>query len=1011
MKSLFEVCVPRPDVLSGNIRESDFAADLAQVLAGAAPPEYGKADAFFANTHPTDGLRALLKNVLLRLAARGGDASSIFRLDTQYGGGKTHALIALSHAARGLPGVGNVAEFVDPALVPRDPVRVAAFDGENADPLNGRPLGDGVRAFTPWGEIAHSLGGKAGYESVRRSDEERVAPGAANLQALFGGKPALILLDELSVYLRKVKGRKDQDQLTPFLTALFKAVESSPGAAVVFTLAIGKGRATDAYAEENEWVLRKLDEADSVAARKATLLDPTAAHETAQVLRRRLFSSIDQAAAAEIVAAYRDLWLAQATRLPQARVNEDRAADLRNGFPFHPGLISTLTDKLATLHNFQRVRGMLRLLTQTVASVWKARPAGTYALHLHHLDPGILATRNEIVTRLELSAFDPAIRNDVASTEGAGSLAQQLDLSPYAGMPPYGSFVARTILWNSFAFNELLKGLSAEDLRLSVLAPGHDVGFIDDARTRFVASSAYLDDRPGANLRFLTEANLTNMIRRQEELVDLGEARGQLNDRIRTTFEKGELELVPFASGPYDVDDGVGTGRPFLALIGHDAATVRADALKVPDLVDRIFRQHGTQGGFRQLQNNLVFLVADDGLREEMKRKMVRRLALEAMRVPQRIGELAEHQQSKVHELYKTSETEVTLAIQQCYRHLFFPSKNLRIEGAGIDLGHVAFDIHSASEKPGAGQQQLMRALRDNAKVLRPEDPPPAPAYVRDHTPLKKGQITTADLRAEFRKDPRLPILLGEDPFVNLVRKGVADEAYVYRSGELLLGPGDPPAEIRVDPQSFVYTMAYAKSEGIWPRKPKTGTVDSGATTGTGGAGTGPTTKPSGPVAPPGAKTFRAEAPIREALSRIFEDARSAKVAKLAWLSLRLFDVGDAFKLLSAVKGVPAAARSMEMTASYETREESLVEIHFRGVPADAEPLKEFLDPQFRDAKEADLNVVYTLSFEGGLELGGDQPEKLAERLTKFATGAAFVEASASTAAAASLTAIAGGKP
>ena len=185
----------------------------------------------------------------------------------------------------------NIGEFVDPSLLPTGKVRVAAFDGENADPINGREMGEGVRAFTPWGELAYALGKKAGYETLRKSDEQRRAPGAENVRALFSGEPAIILLDELSIYLRKVKGREDAAQLTPFLTVLFKAVESSPGAALVFTLAIGKSnRATDAYGEENEYLAHKLAEAESVAARKATLLDPTSERETVQVLRRRLFS-------------------------------------------------------------------------------------------------------------------------------------------------------------------------------------------------------------------------------------------------------------------------------------------------------------------------------------------------------------------------------------------------------------------------------------------------------------------------------------------------------------------------------------------------------------------------------------------------------------------------------------------------------------------------------------------------------------------------------------------------
>lgn len=83
MKTLFEICTPRDDVTSGVIRESDFAADLAHVLSNTAPKEYADPAIFFANTYPTKGLRSLLRNVCARLSGTGGEAASIFRLDTQ----------------------------------------------------------------------------------------------------------------------------------------------------------------------------------------------------------------------------------------------------------------------------------------------------------------------------------------------------------------------------------------------------------------------------------------------------------------------------------------------------------------------------------------------------------------------------------------------------------------------------------------------------------------------------------------------------------------------------------------------------------------------------------------------------------------------------------------------------------------------------------------------------------------------------------------------------------------
>jgi predicted AAA+ superfamily ATPase len=226
--TIFDLCRPRPDVLAGTSSDSDFAADLAHVVRGSGGPvEYSDPSRFFANTYPTRGLKSLLANVGTRLTGRPGAVAAIFRLDTSFGGGKTHGLIALVHAARGMRGVANSGEFLDRALIPTGEVRIAAFDGENADPANGRRMDDNVLAFTPWGEIAHALAGPQGYERLKKSDQEGIAPGAETIGELFGDRPALILLDELSVYLRKIKNRPGaRDQLTAFLTSLFKAVES-----------------------------------------------------------------------------------------------------------------------------------------------------------------------------------------------------------------------------------------------------------------------------------------------------------------------------------------------------------------------------------------------------------------------------------------------------------------------------------------------------------------------------------------------------------------------------------------------------------------------------------------------------------------------------------------------------------------------------------------------------------------------------------------------------------------
>ena len=1012
LPSVFETCEPREDVVNGTLSDADFAADLAKVIRGTASDDYKIPARFFANTYPTQGLKNLLRNVLARLTGDSSAAACIFRLDTSYGGGKTHGLIALTHAANGMKGVANVAEFVDPKFVPNTKIRMAAFDGENADPANGRSMDDGILAHTPWGELACSLAGRAGFERIRKSDESHTAPGAETLAELFGGEPCLILLDELSVYLRKARnlhGNAAGEQLSAFLTSLFKAVESNPRVALVYTLAIGKeGKASDAYSAENQYIAEKMAEAESISARKATLLNPTEDHETVQVLLRRLFARIDADRGKSVIDAYRTLWLANKEVLPSDANHPETSEAFYASYPLHPEVLDTLTTKTATLQNFQRVRGMLRLLARTIAELWQTRPADATAIHLHHIDLGFEPIRQEIFTKLGRTEFIPAVNHDIAGGNKK-PLAVDLDEKYYGGLAPYTTYAARTVFIHSLAFNEQLKGLSPERLRFSILGPSFDVSFIDAAWKRFREESAYLDDRPGVPLRFLAEANLTQIIRREEANVDMAQARAELNDRIKSIFggTGGSIfEMVPFPAAPGEVDDDMGNGRPRLAVMAYDGVAVGSTVEDVPEIIARIFERKGNDGvGLRGLRNHLVFVVADDARIEEMRKKVVRRLSLGELIKPERIAELADHQQRKVRELEQKSEMEVATAIQQCYRHVFYPSRQ-RLPSSPVDLAHAAVDIHSASERPGSGQQQIVRTLRESAnqKLRLSEDPPESPGYIRDRTPLKKGQISTAALRDEFRKDPALSIHAHDSVLIRAITQGIQQGDYVYRRGDLLCGPGDPMASITIDEQSFVFTMQFAKEKGIWPRPVSGMTPPAGGTPaatvlapGTtevfpGGDG-GSFIQETPPPPPPGSIT--AEGVLRAALTELWEKARTAKFAQIQVLSIRLFDATDAFRMLGSVNAEKGCTKQVKLAGGYVTQEGGEMQLEFTGVPGDAMPVKDFLVPQLNAARERDVQATFVFTFSPGLPLAGDAAEKLGERLAKFASGAAYVSATA----------------
>lgn len=826
LKTVFDTCVPRDDILKGIVRDEDFAADLAKVLKSETGQylDYCDPVRFFDNTYPTRGLKSLLKAVCMRLSDKGGEVSSIIRLHTQYGGGKTHGLIALVHAVRGMVGVPNANEFIDKELVPKSGVRIAAIDGENTAPAEGITLEGELRAHSIWGELAYRLAGREGYERLERADRDHIAPGAETIKELLKGGPALILLDEISVYLRKVERAYPgaSDQFTAFVHALFKAVSSTPQVALIYTLALGKDlEVKDAYKDEHERALAAMTEAEAVAARSSTQLNPTEEDETVEVLKRRLFKSVDTSASAQAVASYQSVWTANKGSLPSTVFSPELAEQFSRGYPIHPETIELLTEKLSSLSTFQRTRGMLRLLSRTVRALWSSEVKNVYAIHPHHIDLGFAPIRDELLVRLSQGDYTPALKADVEAVSGDElSLAQHLD-QHNAWDISMTTFIARTIFLNTLAFADSVKGISPDHLRFCVCSPDIEPSFVEQARVNFVRESVYLDDRPGAPMRFMVEPNLNQMIRKQMIDIDAGDIRSELHERIRKLFSANNSLFCPvlFPAGPYEVPDDIGDGRPLLVIIGYEALALSTEPTSLPNEIEEIYKYKGNDRKLRELRNNLIFIVADEKLRDNMKEKMRRRLALAELKKPERVRSLAEHQQRKVNEEFEKSSLEISQTILYCYRHLFFPS-NLPMPGSNDPIAHVVIEAHNVSDSPGNGQVHISRILKEQKKLLDQGDNPDSPAYVRDQTPLKiKGEITTLDLRNEFRRAPKLSMLVSEVPLITCIRDGINNDIFIYREEDQIWGLGDPSPTIKISENVFVHTIADGKQKGLWPRK------------------------------------------------------------------------------------------------------------------------------------------------------------------------------------------------
>ena len=203
-----EVVTPHPDVLSGKYQLAEFAADLWEVYQERGSAEYRDPQEFFRRTFLTVGLSDLLVRSVRRLAGEGSDP--VVELQTNFGGGKTHSMLALFHLFSGRPATDM------PGLEPRDADGRSAAGEKRQTSRHCRQQGqtgptgqEGRRrgCTTIWGEIAWQLGAKAGYALVKEADETATNPGDAVGKLLRKYAPCLILIDEWVAYARQLHER------------------------------------------------------------------------------------------------------------------------------------------------------------------------------------------------------------------------------------------------------------------------------------------------------------------------------------------------------------------------------------------------------------------------------------------------------------------------------------------------------------------------------------------------------------------------------------------------------------------------------------------------------------------------------------------------------------------------------------------------------------------------------------------------------------------------------------
>jgi hypothetical protein len=210
LKPWREVVMPHADVASGRYQQAEFAADLWQVHLGEGTDEYRNPVEFFRRTYLTESLKGMLVGAVQRLTTGRGDP--VVQLQTNFGGGKTHSMLALYHLFSGiapteLAGIDEVMSAAGASRIPT--VRRVVLVGNKISPGNPSTKPDGTLVRTLWGELAWQLGGRQAFARLAADDEKATSPGDV-LRELFNDYgPCVILVDEWVAYARQLHDQSD----------------------------------------------------------------------------------------------------------------------------------------------------------------------------------------------------------------------------------------------------------------------------------------------------------------------------------------------------------------------------------------------------------------------------------------------------------------------------------------------------------------------------------------------------------------------------------------------------------------------------------------------------------------------------------------------------------------------------------------------------------------------------------------------------------------------------------
>lgn len=520
-----DVLRPHDDVATGNFRASEFAADLFKVSTGDANlgREYTDPVEFFARTYLTAGLRDLIGRAVARIAGN-TNATPVVNLQTNFGGGKTHSMLALWHLASGRP-LTDYPQAVQEVLADNGyptssdtPLRAnrAALVGNHLAPT-GSVKPDGTRVNTMWGELAWQLGGRAAYDIVAEADRTSTHSGAALHTLLERYAPAVILVDEWVAYARQLFDREDLpagtfDTQFTFAQSLTEAVKLTPGVLVAISIPASydaddqqAANAEEVGGENGRAALSRLQ---NVVRRVADQWQPASALESYEIVRRRLFREPDAEALTAIrrtARAFHDYYVKQAADFPREVRESDYEDRIRRSYPIHPELFERLYEDWSTLDRFQRTRGVLRLMNTVIHALWNGQDASPLIM------PGSIPlsspTVNGELTQYLSDAWRPIIDADV---DGENSVPLSIDREkPLFGQRSLTRRLARTVFFGAApTIGTANVGLETQRVFLGTAVPGDVPGNFHSALSQLSDRATYFYSASG-RYWYDTQANIT----------------------------------------------------------------------------------------------------------------------------------------------------------------------------------------------------------------------------------------------------------------------------------------------------------------------------------------------------------------------------------------------------------------------------------------------------------------------------------------------------------------------